>query len=46
VAFTVVPALAKESGMSETAITYIVAGLGLVIAFGSTFAARALSKKE
>ena len=45
VAFAVVPAVAKNSGMSETATTYIVAALALVIAVGSTFAAKALNKK-
>ena len=45
VAFVVVPAIAKNSGLSETATTYIVAGLALVIALGSTFAAKALNRK-
>ena len=45
VAFTVVPALARNSGLSETATTYIVAALALAIAVGSTFAAKALNKK-
>jgi predicted MFS family arabinose efflux permease len=45
VAFVVVPAVAKNSDLSETATTYIVAAFALVIALGSTFAARALNKK-
>ena len=45
VAFVVVPSLARESGLSETAVTYIVGGLALVIAVGSTFAAKALNRK-
>jgi len=45
VAFVVVPAVAKGSGLSETATTYIIAALALVIALGSTFAAKALNKK-
>ena len=45
VAFVVVPAVAKNSGLSETATTYIVAAIALVIALGSTFAAKALNKK-
>ena len=45
IAFAVVPAVAKNSGLSETATTYIVAALALVIAVGSTFAAKALNKK-
>jgi hypothetical protein len=44
-AFVVVPAVAKNSGLSETATTYIIAALALVIALGSTFAAKALNKK-
>ena len=46
VAFAVVPAIARNSGMSESGVTYIVAGLGLVIAFGSTLAARAMNSKK
>lgn len=45
VAFVIVPMMAKNSGLSETATTYIVAALALVIAVGSTFAAKALNKK-
>ena len=45
VAFMVVPAMARNSGLSETATTYIVAALALIIAVGSTFAAKALNKK-
>jgi hypothetical protein len=45
-AFIVVPGLAKGSGLSETAVTYIVAGLALLIAVGSTFAAKALNKRN
>jgi hypothetical protein len=45
VAFAVVPAIAKSNGLSETATTYIVAALALVIAVGSTFAAKALNRK-
>jgi hypothetical protein len=45
VAFVVVPAVAKNSGLSEMATTYIIAALALVIALGSTFAARVLNKK-
>jgi hypothetical protein len=45
VAFVVVPAMAKNSGLSETATTYIIAALAVVIAVGSTFAAKALNKK-
>jgi hypothetical protein len=45
VAFVVVPAIARNSGLSETATTYIIAALALVIAVGSTFAAKALNKK-
>ena len=45
VAFVVVPAVAKNSGLSETATTYIIAALALVIALGSTFAAKALNRK-
>jgi hypothetical protein len=44
VAFIVVPMIAKNRGLSETATTYIVAGLALVIAVGSTFAAKALNR--
>jgi hypothetical protein len=45
VAFVVMPTIAKNSGLSETATTYIVAGLALIIAVGSTFAAKALNRK-
>jgi hypothetical protein len=45
VAFVVVPAIARNSGLSETATTYIIAALALVIAVGSTFAAKALNRK-
>lgn len=45
VAFVVVPAVAKNSGLSETVTTYIIAALALVIALGSTFAAKALNRK-
>jgi hypothetical protein len=45
VAFVVVPGIAKQGGLSETATTYIVAALALIIAVGSTLAAKALSKK-
>jgi hypothetical protein len=45
VAFVVVPAIAKNNGLSETTTTYIVAALALVIALGSTFAAKALNRK-
>ena len=45
VAFVVVPAVAKSNGLSETATTYIIAALALMIALGSTFAAKALNRK-
>jgi hypothetical protein len=45
VAFVVVPAIARNSGLSETATTYIIVALALVIAVGSTFAAKALTRK-
>ena len=44
-AFVVVPSIARRSGLSDTAVTYIVAGLALVIAVGSTLAAKALNRK-
>ena len=46
VAFAVVPAIARKSGIPESAVTYIVAGLGLVIVFGSALAARAINNKK
>jgi hypothetical protein len=46
VAFVVVPAIAKNSGLSETATTYIVAAIAIVIAVGSTLAAKALNRKS